>query len=76
VSTHPPANLPACLLACTYINIKGLMVKIPTKIPAIVFQSWLDKDFCIIRFHYTWVIPPARIVPLSIETDFPIWQAD
>ena len=55
---HLPAHLPTCLPAClatcrppcTYINIRGLVINIPSKIPAIDSQSWLDKDFYIIRF--------------------------
>jgi hypothetical protein len=33
------------------MNIRGLVVKIPTKISAIVSQSWLDVDFYIIRLQ-------------------------
>ena len=36
-----------CPPACTFINIKGLLVKILTKITAIVSQPWLDVDFYI-----------------------------
>jgi hypothetical protein len=37
------------LSARTLKNIKALVVKIQTKITAIVSQSWLDVDFYIIR---------------------------
>ncbi len=38
---YPPAH--------TFKNIRGLEVKIPTKITAIVFQSWLDINFYEVR---------------------------
>jgi hypothetical protein len=62
VSAHLPPPPPAC----TYVNIRGLVVKILTKIPAIVPQIWLDKDFYIIR-QFTDVmislssVPPPRV---------------
>jgi hypothetical protein len=45
---HCPAHPPTCLpTARTFINIRGLVIKILTKITDIVTQSWLDINFVI-----------------------------
>ena len=38
---HPPA--------CTFVNIRGQLVKIPTIITVIIYQTWLDIVCYIVR---------------------------
>jgi hypothetical protein len=42
-----PSLARVCVPARTFINIRGLVVKIPNKITAIVSHSWLDVNFLI-----------------------------
>jgi hypothetical protein len=47
---RPPIVLPTHPTACqppTFLNIRGFVIKILTKITAIVTQSWLDINFVI-----------------------------
>jgi hypothetical protein len=45
--------LSSCPPARPFINIRGLVVKIPTKITAIVYQSWSDIHFNIVKDNFT-----------------------